>query len=236
MTFTSFYFGMDGSSSTPFPCTGSGHSFYIGRVGGEVTESSAEFNVATAQAATPAFTSAYWDLGGSTSIPVGLTASQWGQKQAEAFITAIATGPNAIHIQGKTLFCDIEAGNPGWAESDPALNREILNGFLDGIATLGFVPGVYANLSDFDRYLGASWIATTPFVWWLADWYVALKTCQEAETNFNNFFAGNDTYSRGGYKVMIWQYNGTQGGSPRDLNVTPYNGYLNGHWNPTPAG
>ncbi|MFI5035590.1 MAG: hypothetical protein ACHQFZ_05240 [Acidimicrobiales bacterium] len=235
MTFSQFYFGMDGTSGPPFPCTGNGHSYYIGRLGGEITEGGIGFNLSSAKAATYLLTSGYWDIGGPGIIPPGKSAYQWGQQQANAFLSAYNTGPNAPYVLGQTLFGDIESGNFGWGVGTKTQGQDIVHGFIQTIANVGFSPGLYANRPDWDNLIGASWTSPTPFVWWLADTYVGITTCVEAQNEFNSLFFGNNIYSRGGYKVMVWQYNGTSGGSVRDLDLSPYNGYLSGRWNPTPA-
>ncbi len=231
MTFSSWYFGMDGNSSTPFPCAGNGSHYYIGRLGGETTAGGTGFNTATAQAVGASLVSSYWDVAGPGSAG-SLTPYNWGVAQANAFIAAWNAN---VNVSGSTLFGDFEGLNGGWGTGNQTNNRAVLHGFLYTIAQHGLTPGVYITLSNWDSYFGSTFTSPDPFVFWLADAYCG-TTCAQAESTFNSTIS-TSTYNRGGYKVMIWQYviSSCAGSNGNDLNITPYTGYQNGHWNPTVA-
>jgi hypothetical protein len=234
MSFTNFYFGIDSGSAGPFPCAGNGANYYIGRVGGGVKpDRSIGWNTQTAQLAGKARTFAYWDIEGPGKIPTGQDAQSWGGQQAAAFVNEVLSGSAAQYVGGRTFFGDIESGNLGWSSGNVTQRHDIVYGFLLETVALTVTGGLYANLVDWDNLLGQSWLPTINFVWWLADGYPAITTCLEAENNFNSLMVPS-TNDRGGLKVMIWQYNLTPSSS-RDLDVTPYSGYLSGTWNPTPA-
>lgn len=235
---------MDTNSGTPFPCAGNGPNYYIGRLGGGTTAGGGGFDTATANAVGPLYTFSYWDLEGPNVRPSGTTPNQWGIDQANYYITA---WDNASNVDGSTMFADIEPGNPGWDTTQTSTayadNRAVLEGFLSTLKGYQgggtFQPGVYIGISFWDEYFGSSYTSSTPFVFWLAGTDCP-NSCAAAADQFNTSHANE---SRGGYKVMIWQYvvsydpqTGT--GCPnetKDLDITPYAGYQNGKWNPVVA-
>jgi hypothetical protein len=229
---TDWYYGSDtNSGKTTCASHGGSSPFYIGRLGGEVTAGGGGFNTATASAiGNYDLVSGYWDVAGplSTACPPGTSPTDWGSLQAAAFIRAAELNPQVL---GTTFFGDVEANNLGW--STQVNNQETISGFLSYLGNSGVTPGLYANHSDWDTYLGESWHSSYPFVWWLADSYEAITTCADASTQWESLIAPGGL-DRGGYKVMIWQYN-DHPPSASDLNITPYSGYLSGHWNATPV-
>ena len=231
MAFSKWYFGMDGDSNVPpaYPTCGDGPNFYIGRLGGEETAGGGPFILATAALVGARLTSSYWDVSGPGSL-TGTAATEWGIGQASAYITAFQAASS--YCQGTTLFADIEPKNGGWTNGNSVPNRNVLLGFLSSLSEAGYYPGVYISKDNWDNYFGASYVSPAAFVLWLANAYCG-TTCAEAGNSFNSLY-DSGAYDRGGYKVMIWQYVTTDcSGETQDLNVTPYTGYQNGHWNPT---
>ena len=226
-TWNNWYFGTDTNNAASFPCAGNGTHFYIGRIGGGVSANNAYFDNAAASAVGPTTTSTYWDLEGPSVRPSGVSAYDWGINQAVAFHNAWKAKTNA---KGSTLFGDIEPGNPGWSSTTQADRRDVLSGFLAQLNAFGVTPGIYISTINWDNYFGSAWTTLTPFVFWLAD-----TDCPSGCSGAQNEFNSSKTHiTRGGYRVMIWQY-ATPGctDQSQDLNITPYNGYLSGHWNPT---
>lgn len=186
------------------------------------------------------YTFSYWDLEGPNASG-GISPYQWGVDQANSYITA---WDNAAYVSGSTMFADIEPGNPGWdtAQTSTAYanNQAVLEGFLSTLKAYQggnlFQPGVYIGLSFWDEYFSSSYTSSTPFVFWLAGTNCP-SSCAAAANEFNSTQANE---SRGGYKVMIWQYvvsydsqNGSGcPGESKDLDITPYAGYQDGKWNP----
>jgi hypothetical protein len=226
-TWTNWYFGTDTNNASTFPCAGNGSHFYIGRLGGGTTAGGTGYDAAAAAAVGTNLVSTYWDLEGPSAAPSGTTPYNWGVAQANAFKNAWDAKASA---GGFTLFADIEAKNPGWASGNATDRQNVLHGFLTTIANLGFTPGVYISTINWDNYFGSSYSSPVPFVFWLAGTDCP-SGCTAAQNEFN---ASKTSITRGGYRVMIWQY-AVPGctGQTQDLNITPYNGYLSGHWNPT---
>ncbi len=227
-----WYFGMDGYSSPPFPCAGSGTNFYIGKIGYGTTPDESGFNITTAEAVGPTVTSTYWDIEGPLSAPAGVSMSQWGVDQANAFFTAWQSN---IYSNGSTLFGDLEPGNSGWTTYTHAQTQAILHGFLQTLAGKGVTPGLYISASNWTTMVG-TYTSTVPFVLWLAGTDCP-SSCTSAENEFNATSNNKVNIVLGGYRTMIWQYwaTGPKGcaTSGNDLDISPYNGYLSGHWNPT---
>ncbi len=88
-----WYYGSD-SGTAGFPaCTGAAPFFYIGKIGGGTTPGAdGAFNTTTASTAGTSQTFAYWDLEGPTANPGGMTMTQWGTAQAQAFVEAWLNG------------------------------------------------------------------------------------------------------------------------------------------------
>jgi hypothetical protein len=233
MTFTKWYFGMDTNSSPPFPCAGSGKNFYIGRIGHGDTPDLSDFDSTTATAVGPTVTSSYWDIEGPGTAPSGFTPTQWGQLQADSFINARNSNSQ---VGGQTLFGDLEQGNLGWNTFSHAQAQDIVHSFLEVINNNGFIPGLYTSTGAWDYFLTSSYHPLVPFVFWLTGTDCP-TSCAAAESEFNSTYTN---ITRGGYRTMIWQYviaQNPQGGGctneTKDLDITPYSGYLTGHWNPT---
>jgi hypothetical protein len=226
---TDYYFGSDTNTELA-TCGTADHRFYIGKIGGEVTANDTSFNSTTAsETGSAKLVYSYWDIAGpSSSLRGGRSASAWGAAQASKFIT---TRNAKTVVGGTTLFGDLESRNGGWSDAADKKddNHKLVNAFLAKLA-ISDTPGLYVNKTDWDNYLGSTWTAGTSFVWWLAaPASPTITNCSKAESGWSNEIAGG-AYDRGGQKVMIWQYRF----SP-DFDITPYNGYLDGTWNPTPS-
>ncbi len=233
MTFSSWGFGSDTNATGTFPCSGTYEAFYIGRLGGETTAGGGGFNTTLAEQLGATLTSSFWDVAGPDSPlkPSSDTPTQWGVAQANAYIAAWES--NGL-VGGTTLFADIESGNGGWTKGNYGPNQAVLHAFLQTLSA-NYVPGVYISTTLWGDYFG-TYTSTVPFVLWLWGTPCTATTCAEAESQFNSNYAN---LSLGGYKVMIWQYvigppNGCVNAT-QDLDITPYNGYETGHWNPTAA-
>ena len=235
MSFTTFYFGMDSSAVAPWPdCFPKTDRFYIGCIGGADGTWATDFETATALAVGTETTSSYWSLAGPVGAPEGATA--WGETQANAFITAWTSGTYASYVGGTTMFGDIESGNAGWVGSTHADCQALIHGFLtvlnnyDGGDVL--FPGLYISEANWNTYIG-TYTSPVPFVLWLAGTSCP-TSCSAAETAFNDTIT--DTVL-GGYRAMIWQYWEVSAKgcatSGNDLDITPYSGFLTGHWNAT---
>ena len=222
-TFNEWWTGTDTNAALPFPA-GSGvapEHFYIGRIGGETTASVYGFDIKAAKAATKTF--AYWDLAGPGTIA---EPAIWGSKQAESFFLAVTT---QHYVQGRTLFLDVESGNGGWG-THIASNQATFAGALNALALQHIVPGVYISEYEWVQFFGsASWSPDVPFVLWLAG---------NADPTLGLAIASWDRLpTLGGMQPMLWQYNssGSTASPLQDRNLTPYGGWLDGAWKPTPV-
>lgn len=225
-----WYYGTDTNQATPLPdCGGSPH-FYLGRLGGELSAGGGGLDGTALEALAPHHCFAYWDLAGPDSKSRTDTFSNWGKNQAEAFFSRWAAKSSAI--AGSTLFFDIEPGNGGWlaggTATEQAFNRDVLYGALRVLESEehGTRAGIYISCQDWDTYFGQAYASPIPFVFWLAG-----TNCPTDCASAQNVFPVHTR--RGGYQVMIWQYRvpGCEGN--QDLNITPYNGFLDGQWRPT---
>jgi hypothetical protein len=222
-----YYFGID-TNTTSFPCPAS-TNFYIGQLGSGVSTSGANFKTTPAETAGFYQTYGYWTIEGPGSIPSGSNATEWGTAQADAFLEAWGTGTYSSYVGGETFFGDVESGSDGWSSGSQAQRTDIITAFLAEIVNVNpnYTAGLYANTNDWKNLIGNSWSSSTPFVWWLADTYTTITTCSDAETQWVDLISGG-SLDRGGYKVMVWQYNG----GSTDHDITIYPGYQSGKWNP----
>lgn len=244
MAFSSWYYGMDDASGTPFPCAGDGPNFYLGLIGGETSLRSGYFDEAAATKAGKDHTFAVWDVAGPGTTggkPAGMSAEDWGIAQGNAFYNALnsttSPSPYASYIGGQTYFADIERGNGGWVSGTTQDdNTATLFGFLDSIWGGGgeddSTVGAYIGPSFWTEFFGADYTSQIPIVVWAAGSPYCPDDCIAAANDFNDYYADMVV---GGYKVMIWQYHPSSGcGSPaKDLDITPYAGYQNSKWSPT---
>lgn len=226
-----FYTGTDTNNGLPFPqgMTGTARDahFYLGRLGGELQENLAAWDVKAAKAATKSF--AYWDLAGTAGASLS-RAMNWGDNQALAFLAAYHRYRPAT--LGTTLFFDVETGNGGWTPGHPLINQAVLAGALATIAKAGYTPGIYCSRATWIAFFGVHWVPATAFVLWLAGTSCP-KTAQDA------IAAWHTLSPLGGQAPSIWQYSVSGGGCPtspmQDWNVTPYGGWREGRWTPIPA-
>ncbi len=224
-----YYVGTDTNNAMPFPTGGAAEHFYIGRLGGELTASSVGFDAEAARALPAAQVYGYWDLGGPShpGRPANQTAGAWGAAQAAAAVEVLHETPS---VGGKTLFLDTEAGNGGWA-TDIGLNRLVMAGALHQLdQAVGVVPGVYISPRFWSQSFGTTgWIPGIAFVL-----YVAGTSCP---SDAARAMAGWETLPAiGGMRPMIWQFHVAECvGAAQDWDVTPYNGFIRGAWQPTPV-
>lgn len=230
-----WYFGTDTNNAWPMPDCGEAAHFYVGRLGGERNSGGGGFDEAAASSLPhPEHVYGYWDLAGPGSAPIGMTYTEWGAGQAEAFYETWLRGTVSARAKGRTLFLDIEPENGGWRQEgtmlDFGFNRDVLYGALRHLnqGVLDITPGIYISLSTWDLFFGRDYQSPLPFVLWLGG-TTCPGDCAEAVTEFPARAA------RGGCRTMIWQYQ-VPGcfGSYQDLNLTPYNGFMAGKWHPTP--
>lgn len=236
MANSGWYFGVDTNSSLEGVCDGTNASehFYIGRLGGNTTPSTSGFNTATAETVGPYKTFGFWDLVGPEGDP-SLDPATYGTDQANAFIKAWS---NNNLVGGGTLFCDIEPGNGGLSNggfgSDTSANQALLEAFLSTVRGVDatIYPGIYTTADFFNTAFGSTYVPSTAFVLWLAAWN-CVSDCTTIQDDFN---ASHLNQVVGGYKVIIWQYWGSQScGGNQDLDVTPYDGFftnLGYSWHP----
>lgn len=224
-----FYTGTDTNNGLPFPAGSDTRHFYIGRLGGELSADTMGFDIQAAKQATQTF--GYWDLAGAESAPANIVISQWGQQQGHGAVKAVEVCP---YVHGRTVFLDVESGNGGWGTGiNSVKNQQVLSAALAAIKQSGYVPGVYISLDTWLTFFGPNYLPKTPFVLWLAG-----TNCPASAAAAAAQFA--DQPSIGGMRPMIWQYSVSGGGCPadtlQDLNVTIYQGWLQGRWEPTPDG
>jgi hypothetical protein len=214
------YYGIDGNTSF---CCSMPKEFYIGQMGYGTTNSTAVFNVASAQAVGTGRTYGYWSLQGTQYKPANRTAYQWGQDQGNAAARAWDGGhPYSYLIYGTTIFADIEAGL-GWSTTTKTDNREIVRGFLNAVATYvpccgySLNPGVYTRPSAYQSYFysGDGWKfpRAVPIWLWCSSGCQYAITCAPCDNSCGttlsevcNAFPTYQAYVIGGYKVVIWQY------------------------------
>ncbi len=193
-----WYYGSDGSTSGFPSCTSAEPNFYIGKIGGGITDGSGGvFNTTTANAAGGPQTFAYWDLMGPAANDTSDTMTQWGTAQAHKFVEAWQAGSYASYLGGTTFFLDIEYGTnggQGWGtetESSGTLTdrQQILLGALDYLSNVSNVinesgsagvyigPAIWTNL--FEDYT-----SPYPFVFWYAGTYLTSPDCTQGTDGF----------------------------------------------------
>lgn len=230
-----WYYGSD-TGTAGFPtCKGAQPPFYIGKIGaGKSGSENSGFNESTAQSAGSTQTFAFWDLEGPGSNTDGLTMTQWGTAQAQAFVESWQTGyyGSKAYLGGTTFFLDIESGNDGWSVGTETDRQQILNGSLDYLSNVSNVingpgsAGVYTSPSTWTEMFG-NYISPYPFVFWYAG--TDSPNCTQAQTEFSTY----PQSSVGGWKTMIWQF---ESSAAADFDITPYEGYwTQGYWSPIQA-
>ena len=223
-TFSHWWTGTDTNNALPFPAGGQPQHFYIWRLGGELAADSYGLDIGAAKQATRSFP--YLDLAGPDhpACPTDLEAATWGHAQAQAFIQAW----RGQHLAtGATLFLDTEPGNGGWGP-DLAANRAVLAAALTALSAVA-EPGVYISQDFWAQAFGAPWDPGIPFVLFLAG-TPCPATVEEA------IAAWETLPVVGGMRPMIWQWRVPGcAGQTQDWDLTPYGGWLEGRWQPTPT-
>lgn len=216
----STYWGTDSNTQS---CCGIAQNFYVGRLGYGTTVSSAYFNVSAATAAGPNQTYGYWGLEGPGLAPSGTTPYNWGKQQASAAANAWLNGPNYYYLEGITLFADVETGFGGWTNGNYGPNQQVLQGFLDGIATnnsLILTLGLYCSPSTWSSFFGTSYKPTRSYVLWVPGCQTCngcgscTISCAPCSTNCSTtktqvqtaLGTGPANVVLGGSKMVLWQY------------------------------
>lgn len=226
-----YYFGTDSSarSDPELP-----QNFYIGRLGVGELFYTGPFNTDAANAAGKYSTHMYWILKGpSYKYRNGRSCYNYGKAQATKAGDAWYTHSLSSYVYGKTIFADIEPPmNPadhydpekddGWEipnAINQADNREVLRGWLDGIATYtrnginpGFVPGIYIAPTYWEPWFGTSHVPTRSFALWLSGCICCHGCppcdpgCSSTKTDTSNLFNVVKNTTIGKSKAVIWQY------------------------------
>jgi hypothetical protein len=116
----------------------------------------------------------------------------------------------------------------GGTATEQSFNRDVLYGALRFLSNVsrGTNAGIYISTENWDTFFGEGYRSPIPFVFWLAGTNCP-QDCMAAVNTFPVHI------SRGGFRVMVWQYRIPGCSGEQDLNVTPYNGFLLGQWHPT---
>lgn len=211
------YWGTD--TNTAAKGNGFPQDFYIGRLGGELSQICSNFNAAAARAAGNDRTYMYWDLAGAGTRS-NADAYAFGRAQAKAAVQAWHNGCNSQYVSGLTVFADMEGGNPGWSGRQSA-NRRVVDGWLNYFAT--YVPvrsarlrgGLYVGPDFWSQQIGNGFRASRPFVLWI--WGCQTDTKTQAQVPATLRMLERNTL--GGSKVALWQWS-TQG---HDFDATSEN-------------
>jgi hypothetical protein len=238
-----YYFGTDGNT-VYYDGYNMPQNFYIGRTGyGEVFDSLV-FNTDAAIAAGYYYTHSYWLLYGPNNTYRGSrTYYQWGKDQGIKAASAWYDHPLSSYFYGKTFFADIErisGGWDGWDDSNRTNNREVLRGWLDGVATYtrngynpGFVPGIYTRPDLWTTWFGTDYTTTRSATLWLAGCNACSSICSPCSSSClttkqdadNRFDTVKETIF-GKNKTVIWQYwvDGCDSGCQEDFLISVQSG------------
>jgi hypothetical protein len=136
-------------------------------------------------------------------------------------------------VGGLTIFADIEAGFGGWGDGASQQDvASVLDGFLTGIASAQFVPGVYIAAADRDAWFPSDYLPAVPFVYWVAGGQYAGTMCApcmpDCDTLTPVYQIWNDAVQQetfAGQGAAIWQYWLSDFGCAGDYNYSPQSGY-----------
>ena len=226
-----------------------------------VTRGTACFDFSAARVATPPYTYGYWGLQGPGKNPGLASAHAWGLAQGEAAVGAWMEGTYANHVFGQTIFADIEAGFRGWADPQSVpdaqiLNQQVLNGFLEAIASQTqfrgtLKPGVYIHARDINgpnhHYFGPIYSPSQPFALWITGPIGGTSVCGPAvggcapcDPNCNSAEAIRQNWDRsvrhacfGGQGAALWQFWISPCGCAGDFNFSPQTAFQ--FFNPVPC-
>lgn len=217
-----FYWGTDSGSASCLPCA-MPQNFYIGKTGEGLIQISDYFNTTAAeQCPSVWYVHSWWWLYGpnNPNKPASSTNYQWGKNQAQKACDAWYTHPYASYFYGKTIFCDIEEYYGDWSTSNKTANRDVLRGFLDGVATYtrngvnpGFVPGIYTRADLWQTYFGTTGYKTPrAAALWIAGCACNINCgpCDPCPDTLTQASAKMEStmskFILGGNKAVIWQY------------------------------
>lgn len=203
------FFGTDSLNGQKFSLDGEppmyGPSFYLGRIGGELTSNYTFFDSGVIKdGLSPDVCFGYWDLAGN--LP--------GRNQARAFE---GTMNSCASVNKHMGFFDVEPGNGGWGK-DIFTNQQILEEALAYFSQRGIRAGVYISGSNWNDFFGADWKPKTPFSLWVAGTSCP-ETLYEIERDFSQL------PMIGGQHPLLWQFriSGCPGAPNQDLNVSNVN-------------
>lgn len=253
-----YYYGTDtiwavdtiGDNASNFP-----QNFYIGRTGvGEFFYYEPGFSPDAANKAGFYYTHTYWCVKGPYyKFRAGRQPYDYGRDQGLKAGSAWLYYDYSSLFAGKTFFADIE---PGTVDDDPNSdffggwhyydyvnidwNRQVLEGFLDGIVEKGneygetFNLGIYTTPGLWQEWFdGQYYDPQRPYVVWLADNGVCEFNCSpcdpcntaksEADIKFNTV----KEVALGKYKTIIWQFyiDDAPCTSCADYDIARQNGY-----------
>jgi hypothetical protein len=207
-------FGVDSSTSSGCGTTeGMPLNFYIGELGIGTSQTTAAFDIATAEYVGREYTYGYLVLEGP-GTRTGTAAYDWGVIQGNALATFWDDGKFAKYTSGMTLFADIE---PGFSKAAGTIanNALVLNGFLHAIVNndLGYTlgPGVYCSPADITALFGSSTFSY-PFVFWVtgeqtcAPCSPCSKTCDTITDVENRWSTTIKHACFAGNGAALWQY------------------------------
>lgn len=188
------YYGQDGNDVTTgcvYPC---GNTFYIGGIGGGVTEGGEPYSSSLASAASYIYT--YWVVLGPLANP-SLTPFQWGQQQAATANSTFLSWPQRNR---NTLFADVEVTND-WS-STVSDNQEVIKGWFS--QAVSFTYGVYTTQSQWQTITGGMNLSQFGSVYvWSADDAGSTPPCGSPPNCPTAFPSLPDI---GGISPVFWQY------------------------------
>jgi hypothetical protein len=202
--------------------------FYIAEIGG-TNNSVGCFIPDTSVACGADYTHGYWGLSGPQASTAA-SAFAYGQQQAQAAVDAWQNTPG---VGGLTIFADVEGGFGGWGGgASPKDAAAVLDGFLTGIVSAQFVPGVYIGAADRDAWFPDTYVPAVPFVYWVAGGLYAGTMCApcmpDCDTLTPVYQIWNDAVQQetfAGQGAVIWQYWLSGFGCAGDYNYSPQSGY-----------
>lgn len=181
----------------------------------------------------PERTYGYWLVAGPDHVDArrykrpGLDLSLFGWIQASRANRQWRTYKHLVG--GRTLFADLErcidctfeSDTSGWARCEPVEsrpnackdNRAVLEGFLRGVAGVGFTPGVYTRAGIWEEFFGKDYVPgqesgePIPFVLWLTGYYKMTKGSRpHTVTEVKEILPTAEQQALGGMGTVLWQH------------------------------
>jgi hypothetical protein len=205
-------FGVDTNTVN---CCGMPYSFYIGRFGYQLTQTTSGFNVNAARQAGSYYSYEYWDLGGPNWPGAGSNPYAWGAQQADAAVNSWTNNPNALLVDGLTIFADVEPGEAWDNPTNQGNNQQVLQGWIDQIRNRGpFIPGLYISPGNWNAYFGSGFRTSGAVALWATSCRTCSISCPPASPNCSGTPGQVQTmWSNpvsnlvlGGSQVAVWQY------------------------------